>query len=718
MPKDPDFEGRGPQRAADNGKATRLDRASNGAPRPKEDVTSMDRSTHEDCVRISDARADVRADLGAGSEVVRRATVRVLTERVELLGVDRSGAYEHYNLQLSRGFPIPRYEIAVLDLVKQHLPGLRSYHEIGSGLGTLPLMLAHDGFVAVGVERDERRHLTATTILRELAVSAPQIESNCRLIGAEFPDAVADLDVSESMAVLTDFVSTRSAKDYARLCEGLAQYRYVLMDLQRFCRKRDGKEEQQELVEQLASYGLSLTTETIDLGSEGYYRLFETRKVEVQEHALKTAGGSATTAAGIANEKGTLISQPTAGHLAIAQRIEPVKVPTSESTAPVPTLESRTPLKRYELPPMPRPLRRGRFGALALSALLVVGVPSLLATLYCGFWASNQYVTSFEFAVRGPSQGDARNSTTSQILGPSGMTPDAFVITDYINSRQAINDVGRGVDLRALYSSPDVDYWSRLAPNASLEELSEYWTSMVSAHFDLVSGNVSVSVRAFTPEDSLKLAQRLVETSDAMFQKLNTSAQRAFVRIADENLNRTQEKLETTRKELMAFREQSGLMVLDQSAQAGAAIVDDLRKQLVALQAQVASVWATSPTSPLLAVLKSQVAALEAQINNSSHPGTSPVKAVSPEAFSRYQTLDIERQFAEKLYADALALRNQAYVMAQNQQSFLALFVEPTLSQTSTYPKRIKAIASVVLIAAAAWFVGMLITYAVRDHLM
>ena len=218
--------------------------------------------------------------------VVQQATLRILHERIELLGVDRSGAYQHYKLLLSRGLPIPRYEIAILEMVHRRLPELDSYHEIGSGLGTLPLMLAHDGFSAVGIERDEPRYLTATAILRDLAAHVPKIGSNCRFIGAAFPDAVADLDVSGSMAILTDFVSTHSEGELVRLCQGLACYRYVLLDLQRFCRKREGREEQQILVEELAAYGLSPFPDELDFGSEGCYRLFSTKSGE--ERAMTT----------------------------------------------------------------------------------------------------------------------------------------------------------------------------------------------------------------------------------------------------------------------------------------------------------------------------------------------------------------------------------------------------------------------------------------------
>ena len=210
-------------------------------------------------------------------ELVRQTTVRVLDERIRLLGVDRSGAYEHYKAQLSLGFPIRAGELAILKFVRERLPKLRSYHEIGSGMGTLPLMLACENLTAVGVERDEKRHLTALAILRELSDAVPQVEGNCRLIGGSFPDVVSDLDVSESLAILTDIVATQTPRDAARFGHALARYRYVVMDLQRFCTKRDSAEEQDRLIEELDRCGLSAREEIADLDSQGRYMLFESR---------------------------------------------------------------------------------------------------------------------------------------------------------------------------------------------------------------------------------------------------------------------------------------------------------------------------------------------------------------------------------------------------------------------------------------------------------
>jgi len=649
-------------------------------------------------------------------DVIQRKTLKVLGERLSLLGATRSGAYDHYSQQFDAGFPIRPGELAILNLIRRQLPDLRSYHEIGSGLGTLPLMLAHDGFAAVGIERDERRHLTATAILRELGGELPQIEANCRLIGASFPDAVDDLDVSGSMAILTDFVSTQAPQDYVRLCRRLAQYRYVLLDVQRFCDKRDAVDDQDRLIEELVSYGLSPTGEAIAIQGWGDYRLFEGAKYGGRtERAAHAAPSTADAVASPPSEADTPVA---------TQEREPVVAVATELEArPMTELKVRqvgelAPMAAV-LPPTPRRARHRRFGGwLGLSALLVIGIPTLLAIAYYGYFASGQYITSMQFAVRGPSQANAGRNPAAAMSGASMMSPDAFVVTDYINSRQALADTERKIDVRAMFARPDADFLARLPSHVTSEQMTAYWARMVRAQFDLISGNVTVSVRAFTPEESLKLARTLVDASDDMFRRLNGQAQRDYVRVADENLGRAQKQLAEARQALLAFREASGFVDPDKTALAGSAIVDEMRKQLAQLQSQHAAIQAVSPNSPTLTSLRSQMTALEGQIRSLDQLGSTAVRAVSPETLARYQSLDLERQFAEKQYTEALGLKSQAYMFAQNQQSYLALFVEPTLAQTSLYPARLFSIATVVLAAAGIWFVGTLITYSVRDHLM
>jgi capsular polysaccharide transport system permease protein len=640
-------------------------------------------------------------DLGQpAADLVRETARRVLAERVSLLGIDRSGAYEHYDFMLKRGLPLPPCEPAIVDFIRSKLPYLRSYHEIGSGLGTLPFMLALEGFAAVGIERDERRHLTSTAILAELQAQVPSIESNCRLIWAPFPDAVADMDLSRSMAILTDFVATHSPAELTRLYAELGRYQFVLVDLQRFCEKRDAGPGQEEVTDLLARYGLTPCEDVIDLGYEGYFRLFEGRSTPERRNAAMAN----TTA------------RPGGGQsdvMAANRDIAPMENAASET---VPATVQPQPLVPV-LPPMPQRHAGKRYGGgIGISAAFMIGIPMLMAIAYYFFVAANQYVTTFEFVVRGPNQ--PRHSSSLFGMGSSAASPDAFVVTDFINSHQSFEDVGKELDLRAMFATAAADFLTRLPPNASTQQVDSYWQKMVAAQFDPISGNISVSVRAFSREDSLHLAQALIAKADDMFKRLNSAAQRNYVRLADEGVSRAEERLKKARQALLKLRDTIGVVAPGKVALSNSEIVDGLRRQLAGLVANYNATKESFPHSPTLKPLKSRITTLEHQIKAAQKSSDDPEVADSPTpaAVGHYEELDLERQFAEKQYTDAMATREQAYLSAQSQESYLALFVRPTL--TSIYPNRPKAVAIVVLAAAAAWFFSILIVYAIRDHLM
>jgi hypothetical protein len=199
----------------------------------------------------------------AAIALVREAAHRILRERIDALGVNASGAYGHYTALLDEGALVRPYDLAALDLVLAEVPALASYHEIGSGIGILPFLLALNGVRSVGIERDRRRHETALAIWHDLRGRTPAAE-NCRLVHGSFASALADLDTLDSIAIFTDFVSTQSDNELAAIHDGLKRYRYVLVDLHRFCVKRDFPDEQRALVRRMNSLGLTCQKEIND----------------------------------------------------------------------------------------------------------------------------------------------------------------------------------------------------------------------------------------------------------------------------------------------------------------------------------------------------------------------------------------------------------------------------------------------------------------------
>ena len=194
-------------------------------------------------------------------ELVRETVTAVLRQRIDTLGIRGSGAYEHYSEMLERGFPIPHHDLAALEIVRREVPRLSVYHEIGSGLGTLPFLLALNGFPAVGIECDRRRHETSLAIWRELSAKREAARPACRLILGRFPAAVARHDTSDALAVLTDFVTTQTPEKVEAILDGLRRYPYVLLDLRRFCLLREQPGAQRELLGEILAHGFTQTGE-------------------------------------------------------------------------------------------------------------------------------------------------------------------------------------------------------------------------------------------------------------------------------------------------------------------------------------------------------------------------------------------------------------------------------------------------------------------------
>src|SRR5207245_1821505 len=99
-------------------------------------------------------------------ELVNYRAASVLSARIDTLGVYGSGAYEHYDRMLQQGSLVSPADVAAVTMVAllKKTASFEACHEIGSGLGTLPFILALEGYNVVGIEADSRRHETAQAI--------------------------------------------------------------------------------------------------------------------------------------------------------------------------------------------------------------------------------------------------------------------------------------------------------------------------------------------------------------------------------------------------------------------------------------------------------------------------------------------------------------------------------------------------------------------------
>ena len=365
---------------------------------------------------------------------------------------------------------------------------------------------------------------------------------------------------------------------------------------------------------------------------------------------------------------------------------------------------------------------RRRVSAGALSFLFVVIIPTLLAAIYFFAIAADQYVVEFRFAVRSvePVRGDAPTLLHGSVAAAQ-LGLDSNIVVQYIQSRAIVDEIGKSLDLRKLFSRRRADRLSRLSLPTPIEELVRYWRGQVDAFFDGSDGTITVKVSAFAPEDALAIARAVVDASERLVNTLSQRARADTMRQSQEELARAEARLADALAKLRQFRDRQKLLDPKETADRTLTLAAKLREQRLAAEAELTTLKKyLHDKTPAVEMLESRIAALAAQQRALDAEVTAAHGAGAPAlsgALASYERLEAERNFAEAAYRHALDALDRSRLEADRRQIYLADFVAPSLPQEALYPRRWRDLGLTLLIAFALWGVGGLVVQAVRDHL-
>ena len=369
----------------------------------------------------------------------------------------------------------------------------------------------------------------------------------------------------------------------------------------------------------------------------------------------------------------------------------------------------------------PRSLRRR---ILALSFLLCVALPAGLGALYFGFWASDRYLSGAGFAVRGmeASGGTDFLGAVTGLASTGSTTSDSYILLDYLRSRDLVEKLERDFPLRERYGAKSADFLSRLDPASEIERVVGYWGRRVTTSFTPSTGIVKFEVEAFTPEDAQTLASLVLSYSRDLVNALSIRARRDALAHAEEEVARAEARLSQALDALRNFRETERSIDPLGDARAQTELIGGLERQLVDVRARIAALRpSVAPNAPSLRSLLRQAEALEQQIASEragSGRGHGGKQTGLSGQIASFETLETERSFAQQAYASAFSSLEKAGIEAGRQQRYLAVYSTPALPEYPAHPRRLAN--SLLLLGGlcAAWGIGVLIAYAVRDHML
>lgn len=362
--------------------------------------------------------------------------------------------------------------------------------------------------------------------------------------------------------------------------------------------------------------------------------------------------------------------------------------------------------------PVGRKARRHKL----ISRLIVIGgfiafvaIPGLLGGLYFGLIASDQYQAEARFAVRSGAMAGLDTLTSLTGVPSIQIIQDTQVVTAYIGSRAMIEHLQKVAGFNEAYTDRSADFYARLGKDEPIEDIIKYWRHMVASQIQLPGGIVVMTVRAFRPDDAMRLANAVVDASETLVNDMNERARQDAVSNATKDLNFAADRLAKARADLEVARNREGILDATGEREKADTLLAGLKQRLLELRQQYESLLrSVSTEAPQMRTLRVNIEAIEKQIadvqseltRSGNQQGAGPVLSAS---MTRLSMLELESRVAEQQYATSAAALERARSASLNKQIYLTTFVRPTLAEEGRYPRRLWSIFLVLLGGSALW---------------
>lgn len=352
-----------------------------------------------------------------------------------------------------------------------------------------------------------------------------------------------------------------------------------------------------------------------------------------------------------------------------------------------------------------------------LFAALVI-LPTLIASLYFGFFASEVYVSESRFIVRSPSKPNL--SPLGVVLGGGslvGASEEREAVTEFLSSRQSLAVINEDGYATRAWGNPSIFWFDRFGRFGSDtgEDLFEYYLDKVSAEDSTTTMVTVLSVQSFDPQTAQTINRRLLEKSEVLVNELSDRARRDAISFAEAELTRAREQARAAALALATYRDREGVIDPELQVSAGLQMISKLQDQLIAAQTQLLQLQTYTPRASQIPFLRTQIRNLEREIAKQTARLAGNTGSLSS-ASVRYQELKLASEYAERQLGITLSAYQEAQAEARRKQAYVDRISSPSLPDDAAYPRRLRNILATIVLGLLAWGVASMLLVGIREH--
>ena len=353
------------------------------------------------------------------------------------------------------------------------------------------------------------------------------------------------------------------------------------------------------------------------------------------------------------------------------------------------------------------------------SLIIVVGIPTLIATFYFCKMASDIYVSEARFAIRsaaGSSGGGLAAILSSPVI--SSGSSETMIVADYLHSKDMLRKIRERMDFDNHYSDQSIDRFARLNEHSTQEQVLKYFQHQVDVVRDTQSDVVTLRARAFDPNTAQKLANLVIELSEELVNEMSHRIEEDTLATAHAEVERATQKVSVASREMTSFRNTRESINPAEESSAMLGIVSNLEARLIENRTTLIEKQAfIRDDSPVIISLKNRINALSKQLSLEKGRLVGVDGTQMSSLIQDYGPLALAEQLAQHQYTSALNSLEVARLEAQRKKQYIVTFIEPGLPDEALEPRRFMEVLTVAIFAFLSYLIGGLLWSALRDHI-
>ena len=352
-------------------------------------------------------------------------------------------------------------------------------------------------------------------------------------------------------------------------------------------------------------------------------------------------------------------------------------------------------------------------------AHIFITAPMALLLIYLFIFSQPRYMSESKVAVKRPNEIDSSSLNVGLLLGASNPSSaeDSLYLKEYINSPDMLMALDKRLNFHQAFSQSGWDLFFHLPADATTEEFLDYYRSRISIAYDEKSGLLNIQTQGFTPEFAQAFNHAVLKESERFINELSHRISREQMQFAEEELRQTRERLNESKKQLLAYQNKNNVLDPAASAEAATTLVNTLIAKKIEMEADLRNLLTyLRADAPQVVSTKNAIKALQAQIDEEQSKITAPEGKKLNSMAVDFEEIKGTVAFDTDLYALALKALEKTRMESARKLKTLSVISSPQRPEESSFPNIPYLLISWLLVCGLLFGTAKLLLGIIEDH--